>query len=144
MSRFDMIGYIASGLVLGAFSMKNMLQLRIVAIASNIAFIGYGLGLDLMPVVALHVALLPMNSWRLWQVLQDLSGSNTCPSYPMKLPTEFPGKLAAVIGFLVITTALGGWMIVTQVESSAAVPGLSSYDVKRPNSPTAPTLIAWW
>ena len=63
--------------------MKNMLQLRIVAIASNIAFIGYGLGLDLMPVVALHVALLPMNSWRLWQVLQDPSGSNTCPSYPM-------------------------------------------------------------
>jgi hypothetical protein len=108
MSRFDMIGYIASGLVLGAFSMKNMLQLRIVAIASNIAFIGYGLGLDLMPVVALHVALLPMNCWRLWQVLQDPSGSNTCPSYSMKLPTEFRGKLAAVIGFLVITTALGG------------------------------------
>jgi hypothetical protein len=44
------LGNIASGLVLGAFSMKDMVQLRAVAIASNLAFIGYGLGLDLIPV----------------------------------------------------------------------------------------------
>ena len=29
MTHFDMIGYVASGLVLGAFSMKNMIHLRI-------------------------------------------------------------------------------------------------------------------
>ena len=33
------IGFIASGLVLAAFGMKDMVNLRIVAICSNIAFI---------------------------------------------------------------------------------------------------------
>ena len=147
MTRFDLMGYLASGLVLGAFSMKNMVQLRIAAIASNLAFIAYGVGLELIPVVALHVVLLPLNTWRLWEVLHDLPGTTACPWYPMKLPVRLvalPIKVAASLGFLVITTAVAGWLVVTQVELSAAVPGLRSYDLKRPNSLTAPTLIPVW
>jgi hypothetical protein len=36
------IGFLASALVLAAFGMKDMVNLRIVAICSNFAFIAYG------------------------------------------------------------------------------------------------------
>jgi hypothetical protein len=64
------IGFIASGLVLATFGMKDMVNLRIVAICSNIAFIMYGFLLDLPPVLILHVMLLPLNGWRLMGVLK--------------------------------------------------------------------------
>jgi len=67
------IGFIASGLVLATFGMKDMVNLRIVAICSNIAFIMYGLLLDLPPVLILHVMLLPLNGWRLIGVLKQPS-----------------------------------------------------------------------
>ena len=65
------IGFIASGLVLAAFGMKDMVNLRIVAICSNVAFITYALLLDLPPVLVLHVILLPLNGWRLMGVLKQ-------------------------------------------------------------------------
>ena len=147
MTRCDIIGYVASGLVLGAFSMKSMIQLRIVAICSNLAFIAYGVALDLIPIVALHVVLLPMNGWRLWQVLNmrsDLSGSSICPVYTIRLPIGFAGsaiKLVAIIGSLVITTSVVGWLLATEAESSTWI---RSFDMKRPNSPSVPTLIPLW
>ena len=65
------IGFIASALVLAAFGMKNMINLRIVAICSNFAFIVYALVLNLPPVLVLHVILLPLNGWRLAQAFQE-------------------------------------------------------------------------
>jgi hypothetical protein len=67
------IGFIASGLVLATFGMKDMVNLRIVAICSNIAFIMYGFVLDLPPVLILHVMLLPLKGWRLIGVLKQRS-----------------------------------------------------------------------
>jgi len=61
-------GFVAAALVIAAFCMEDILHLRIVALASNIAFFTYGLGLGLMPVWLLHLALLPINLYRLWQV----------------------------------------------------------------------------
>lgn len=60
-------GYLASALVLMTFSMRSMRALRLTAIASNLAFIGYALRADLHPVLALHAMLLPMNVFRLVQ-----------------------------------------------------------------------------
>jgi CRP/FNR family transcriptional regulator, cyclic AMP receptor protein len=65
------IGFIASALVLAAFGMKDMVNLRIVAICSNLAFITYALMLNLPPILILHVILLPLNGWRLAQELQS-------------------------------------------------------------------------
>jgi hypothetical protein len=42
-----------------------MRSLRLVAIASNAAFIGYGWMADLGPVLLLHALLLPVNALRL-------------------------------------------------------------------------------
>jgi hypothetical protein len=64
------IGYVASALVLAAFGMKDMVNLRIVAICSNVAFITYAVMLNLPPILILHVTLLPLNGWRLAQEVQ--------------------------------------------------------------------------
>jgi len=67
MSGWNAAGYLASGLVIVAFCMKNIIPLRSVALTSNVAFLIYGIGLGLAPVWLLHAILLPVNGWRLWQ-----------------------------------------------------------------------------
>lgn len=64
------IGYLASALVFTTFYMKTMIPLRAVAIASNVAFISYGYLGGMTPILILHVALLPLNLWRLYQTRQ--------------------------------------------------------------------------
>jgi hypothetical protein len=61
----DLFGYAASTLVFGTFYMKRMLPLRLTAIASNIAFIGYAWANGLTPILVLHATLLPLNLLRL-------------------------------------------------------------------------------
>jgi hypothetical protein len=62
---WELSGYVASGLVLAAFYMKDMIPLRLAALASNLAFIAYGLALGLTPIWLLHVLLVPLNGYRL-------------------------------------------------------------------------------
>jgi hypothetical protein len=84
------IGFIASGLVLAAFGMKDMVNLRIVAICSNAAFIAYALQLDLPPVLVLHVILLPLNGWRLMGALKQRSAMVVGqPSVPLRSVADF-------------------------------------------------------
>jgi hypothetical protein len=60
MTQCDAMGYLASGLVLVAFGMKDIVN---------------GLGLHLTPIWLLHAVLLPLNVWRLTQALaSDLPG----------------------------------------------------------------------
>ena len=66
----DVIGWAAALMTFIAYSMKTMLPLRVAAIASNVLFILYGLLTDAMPILALHVTLLPFNTYRLMQILR--------------------------------------------------------------------------
>jgi hypothetical protein len=68
MNTWNAVGFLAAGLVITAFCMKDILHLRIVAVASNVAFLAYGVALGLIPVWLLHLVLLPVNLVRLWQV----------------------------------------------------------------------------
>lgn len=63
-------GYLASLLVFLTFYTKTMIPLRIVGICSNFAFIAYGYLGGLYPVLILHLILLPLNGWRLRQMLR--------------------------------------------------------------------------
>ena len=47
--------------------MKDMRRLRATAVLSNIAFIGYGALNGLLPVLLLHLVLLPLNLRRLFE-----------------------------------------------------------------------------
>jgi CRP/FNR family transcriptional regulator, cyclic AMP receptor protein len=69
MEAIDVLGYAASAFVVLTFYMKEMVALRTAALCSNVCFLAYGLSLKLGPVVVLHAALIPINLWRLWQVL---------------------------------------------------------------------------
>lgn len=64
----DAVGYFACFLVLATFSQKSMRCLRIIAMASNVAFITYAIGAHLWPILVLHSILLPMNLIRLLQL----------------------------------------------------------------------------
>jgi hypothetical protein len=76
----ELLARVASALVFLAFFMKTMMPLRLVAIASNVAFVVYALfGLHygifekVLPILVLHMALLPLNILRLNQ-MQRLIG----------------------------------------------------------------------
>ena len=68
MSVAELAGYLASALVFATFYTKTMVPLRIVGIASNVAFLVYAWLAGLVPVFALHAMLLPLNIWRLMQI----------------------------------------------------------------------------
>jgi CRP/FNR family cyclic AMP-dependent transcriptional regulator len=75
----EWLGYLAAALVFATFYTKTMVPLRVIAIASNVLFIAYGYLHPAYPVLVLHVALVPLNIWRLWQMLtlvRDVQASN--------------------------------------------------------------------
>jgi uncharacterized membrane protein (GlpM family) len=66
----DIIGYLAALLLVLTFFMRDMMQLRITAICSSIAWMVYGFSDALYPIIILHLVLGPLNAYRLWQSLQ--------------------------------------------------------------------------
>ena len=70
LSAIDGVGFAAAGLVLATFCMRSMSALRLVAVASNVAFMAYGYFGGLAPVLLLHTLLLPVNICRLAQLQQ--------------------------------------------------------------------------
>ncbi len=71
MNTHELIGYLASLLVLMTFCMSGMVALRALAIASNVAFIAYAALVGISPVLLLHALLLPMNIYRLLQTVLE-------------------------------------------------------------------------
>ena len=92
MTWSDATGYVAAGLVFVAFGMKEMIRLRIVAICSNLAFIAYGIALHLPPIWLLHAGLLPLNGWRLWQVVQSSNTSRKRPALDKAIFGDSPSR----------------------------------------------------
>jgi len=69
MTVVDGIGDFAASLVVGTFCVKSMVPLRLLAIASNAAFITYAAGAGLWPILLLHTIMLPLNLLRLREAL---------------------------------------------------------------------------
>jgi len=70
MSALDVLGYVGGALVFSTFYLKTMIPLRLVAIASNVVYIAYSSMAGLIPILVLHVLLMPLNIWRLIEVKQ--------------------------------------------------------------------------
>lgn len=68
MDLVSIVGYVAAGLVIATLSMRTMVPLRIIGIASNAVFITYGLLIGGTPIVVLHAILFPLNVWRLMEM----------------------------------------------------------------------------
>lgn len=67
------IGFVGVGLSLLSFSMRNMQALRQLAIASNVAFIIFGVLESQLPTIVSAGLLLPLNGWRLFQIKRLVS-----------------------------------------------------------------------
>jgi len=66
----ELIGWAAALMTFAAYSMKTMLLLRIAAVGANLLFISYGALTGVMPMLVLHIGLLPLNTFRLFQILR--------------------------------------------------------------------------
>lgn len=73
----DLIGGVAASLVLASFCSRQMLPLRALAIASNVAFVTYAYRAGLMPILMLHAVMLPVNGVRLHQEIAALRPART-------------------------------------------------------------------
>lgn len=65
----EIVGWLAVGFTLLTYSQKTMLRLRITGIVANVFFIAWALAVGVLPPLILHACLLPLNLFRLYQIL---------------------------------------------------------------------------
>jgi CRP/FNR family transcriptional regulator, cyclic AMP receptor protein len=65
----EVMGWIGALFTVAIHSMRTMIPLRSLAIAANCVFIAYGAAAHVWPMLFLHSVLLPLNSYRLWQMV---------------------------------------------------------------------------
>ncbi len=70
MELFEVFGWAAAFLTFLTYSQKTMIRLRIVGISANLCFIAWSAVYQIYPTLALHVVLLPLNLYRLLQILR--------------------------------------------------------------------------
>lgn len=70
MSITVILGFIAGGFYIASHYMKTMVPLRICEIVSNVLFVIYGALYPSWPTLALYGILVPLNSLRLYEMLQ--------------------------------------------------------------------------
>lgn len=75
----DAFGWLAAGLTWLTFFCSDMRRLRALALCANAAFIAYAAMVPLWPVLVLHLALVPVNLWRLTQVLRQPPATPAAP-----------------------------------------------------------------
>jgi hypothetical protein len=69
-SYVDLIGYFGGGITLWGIYQKTMIPLRVGAVIGNLGFIGFGLLAGSYPTLVLHAVLLPLNGYRLYQMMR--------------------------------------------------------------------------
>jgi hypothetical protein len=79
-----LLGFAASFAVLATFLMRTMRPLRVVAVGSNVLFIAYGYWAHILPVLCLHLALLPINIGRLSELRAHPADEIYSPGWPIQ------------------------------------------------------------
>ena len=67
----EAVGYAGTGLTVLAYGMRNLVPLRIAGILSSVAFLTYGVLTKSYPLVLMEAVLLPINTYRLLELLTD-------------------------------------------------------------------------
>lgn len=70
MTFVEVIGYASAAVGILIFAMRTMIPLRIAGIVHNIGQIAFGLLSGSYPIVAQHIVLLPLNGYRLFEMLR--------------------------------------------------------------------------
>lgn len=61
----ELIGYLASALVVASFAMKSVVRLRIVSLIGSVVFVVYGVMLGSIPLIITNIAAAGLNLWNL-------------------------------------------------------------------------------
>ncbi len=92
----EALGWTASLLTLLTFICADMRRLRLLALAANAAFIAYGSAAELLPVLVLHLSLVPVNLWRLNQAFsrreRAVNGRTESTLRPGRRPSGWNAK----------------------------------------------------
>jgi CRP/FNR family cyclic AMP-dependent transcriptional regulator len=99
----EAFGYLGALLTLGTYSMKRMIPLRVFGIFANCVFIAYGLLAPVYPQLLLHGVLLPLNAYRMWEMLQLIEKVKTASqgNLNMEWLKPFMSKLQCRAGEIV-------------------------------------------
>ncbi len=73
MSNFEIIGYVASCLLLLAMTMSSVIKLRIINTIGCIAYVAYGLLIAAYPVVVVNAAIACVNIYYLFRLAYSKS-----------------------------------------------------------------------
>jgi hypothetical protein len=93
----DIFGYAASGLTLATFAQRTMLPMRILAIGAHLCFIGYGAMGMYLPVLALHLVLLPVNLARLRTLIGPSGDTMDRAEQPLIDGSPLPGASSGLL-----------------------------------------------
>jgi hypothetical protein len=87
-SWVELIGYLASALVVASLAMTSVVRLRIVSLVGSVVFVAYGLLLGSIPIVITNVAVAGLNIWFLRKEFaphRDLGAVPIAPDAPFLL-----------------------------------------------------------
>jgi CRP/FNR family transcriptional regulator, cyclic AMP receptor protein len=76
-SLIEAIGYCGTLATVATYSMRSIVPLRVAGIASSLFFITYAAIMGVWPMLLSEFVILPINCWRLYQVLR--TGSAAAP-----------------------------------------------------------------
>ena len=97
LSWIDVLGYAASGLTLATFAQRSMVPMRILALGANVCFIGYGAMGVYLPVLILHLVLLPINLVRLRTLVAELNAGTDGARQEAIRKTTIPGVSSGLL-----------------------------------------------
>jgi hypothetical protein len=97
LSWIDVLGYAASGLTLATFAQRSMMPMRILALGANVCFIGYGAMGVYLPVLILHLVLLPINLVRLRTLVAELNSGTDGARQETVGETTIPGVSSGLL-----------------------------------------------
>ncbi len=82
----ELIGYLASALIVASFAMKSVVRLRIVSLAGSVVFVVYGILLGSIPLILTNSAAALLN---LWNLRRELSAKNEVGAVPIAADAPF-------------------------------------------------------
>ncbi|MGO1079970.1 YgjV family protein [Inquilinus sp. CA228] len=83
MNWIEAFGYAGTGFTILAYSMRRLLPLRIVAILSSASFLVYAALIGSAPLMLMEAALLPINAWRLIELIRPVPAPQLLAQRPV-------------------------------------------------------------
>ena len=85
-SPVELVGYLASALVVASLAMTSVVRLRIVSLLGSVVFVTYGVLLPSMPIIITNAAVALLN---IWFLRKEFAGSRDLGAVPIAADAPF-------------------------------------------------------